>query len=79
MIIIIIVIIMLSEKGLGNEIGIFNFFPDSDARWRHELNHPVPNEVICGHLCSYFLYSMRKCNKDFNTVLDEIYKSRVTE
>ena len=25
---------MLSEKGLGNEIGIFDFFPDSDARWR---------------------------------------------
>ena len=31
-----------------------------------------PNEVICGHLCLYFLYIMRKCNKDFNTVLDGI-------
>ena len=32
-----------------------------------------PNEVICGHLCLYFLYRMRKCKQDFYTVLGELY------
>ena len=50
-----------------------------EPRFYNSFVFQKPNEVICGHLCLYFLYSMRKCNKDFNTVLDEIYKSRVTE
>ena len=31
------------------------------------------NEVVCGHLCLYFLYRMLYCKQDFNTVLDELY------
>jgi len=50
-----------------------------EPRFYNSFMFQKPNEVICGHLCLYFLYSMRECNKDFNTVLDEIYKSRVTE
>ena len=30
-------------------------------------------EVICGHLCLYFLYRMCNCKIDFYTVLDELY------
>ena len=50
-----------------------------EPRFYNSFVFQKPNEVICGHLCLYFLYSMRKCNKDFNTVLDRIYKSRKTE
>ena len=50
-----------------------------EPRFYNSFVFQKPNEVICGQLCLYFLYRMRKCNKDFCTVLDEIYKSRVTE
>ena len=50
-----------------------------EPRYYNSFVFQKPNEVICGQLCLYFLYRMRKCNKDFCTVLDEIYKSRVTE
>ena len=50
-----------------------------EPRYYNSFVFQKPNEVICGHLCVYFLYRMRKCNKDFNTVLDEVYKSRVSE
>ena len=50
-----------------------------ESRFYNSFVFQKPNEVICGHLCIYFLYSMRKCNKDFCTVLDEIYKCRVSE
>ena len=50
-----------------------------EPRFYNSFEFQKPNEVICGHLCLYFLYRMRKCKSDFNTVLDEIYRSRVTE
>ena len=50
-----------------------------EPRFYNSFVFQKPSEVICGHLCIYFLYSMRKCNKDFCTVLDEIYKCRVSE
>ena len=50
-----------------------------EPRYYNSFVFQKPNEVICGRLCLYFLYRMRKCNKDFCTVLDEIYKSRVSE
>ena len=46
-----------------------------EPRFYNSFVFQKPDEVICGHLCLYFLYSMRKCNKDFNTVLDKIYES----
>ena len=45
-----------------------------EPRYYNSFVFQKPNEVICGHLCLYFLYRMRKCNTDFNTVLDEIYQ-----
>ena len=50
-----------------------------EPRYYNSFVFQKPNEVICGHLCINFFYSMRKCNKDFCTVLDEIYKCRVSE
>ena len=50
-----------------------------EPRFYNSFEFQKHNEVICGHLCLYFLYSMCKCKQDFNTVLDEIYKSREIE
>ena len=50
-----------------------------EPRYYNSFVFQKPNEVICGHLCLYFLYRMCKCEQHFNTVLDKICKSRVTE
>ena len=42
-------------------------------RFYNSFEIQKPNEVICGHLCLYFLYRMRNCKQDFYTVLDELY------
>ena len=42
-------------------------------RFYNSFQFQKPNEVICGHLCLYFLYRMRNCKQDFYTVLDELY------
>ena len=42
-------------------------------RFYNSFEFQKPNEVICGHLCLYFLYRMRNCKQDFYTVLDELY------
>ena len=50
-----------------------------EPRYNNSFVFQKTNEVICGHLCIYLLYRMRECEKDFCTVLDEIYRSRATE
>ena len=44
-----------------------------EPRFYNTFEFQKPNEVICGHLCLYFLYRMRNCKRDFFTVLDELY------
>ena len=44
-----------------------------EPRFYNSFEFQKPNEVICGHLCLYFLYRMRCCKQDFYTVLDELY------
>ena len=45
-----------------------------EPRFYNTFEIRKPNEVICGHLCLYFLYRMRNCQKDFFTVLDGLYE-----
>ena len=44
-----------------------------EPRFYNSFEFQKPNEVICGHLCLYFLYRMRRCKQDFYKVLDELY------
>ena len=44
-----------------------------EPRFYNSFEFQKPNEVICGHLCLYFLYRMRYCKQDFYSVLDELY------
>ena len=44
-----------------------------EPRFYNSLEFQKPNEVICGHLCLYYLYRMRNFKTDFYTVLDELY------
>ena len=44
-----------------------------EPRFYNSFEFQKPNEVICGHLCLYFLYRMRCCKQDFYKVLDELY------
>ena len=44
-----------------------------EPRFYNSFEFQIPNEVICGHLCLYFLYRMRYCKQDFSSVLDELY------
>ena len=46
----------------------------NEPRFYNTFEIQKPNEIICGHLCLYFLYRMRNCKKDFFTVLDELYE-----
>ena len=45
----------------------------NEPRFYNSFEFQEPNEVICGHLCLYFLYRMRCCKQDFYKVLDELY------
>ena len=45
-----------------------------EPRFYNSFVFQKPNEVICGHMCLYFLYRMRYCEQDFYSVLDELYK-----
>ena len=44
-----------------------------EPRFYNSFEFQKPNEVVCGHLCLYFLYRMRYCKQDFYSVLDELY------
>jgi hypothetical protein len=44
-----------------------------EPRFYNSFEFQKPNEVICGHMCLYFLYRMRYCKQDFYSVLDELY------
>ena len=44
-----------------------------ELRFYNSFVFQKPNEVICGHMCLYFLYKMRYCKQDFYSVLDELY------
>ena len=44
-----------------------------EPRFYNSFEFQKPNEVICGHLCLYFLHRMRYCKQDFYSVLDELY------
>ena len=44
-----------------------------EPRFYNSFEFQKPNEVICGHLCLYFLYRMRCCEQDFYKVSDELY------
>ena len=44
-----------------------------EPRFYNSFVFQKPNEVICGHMCLYFLYRMRYCKQDFYSVLDELY------
>ena len=50
-----------------------------EPRYYNSFEFQKPNEVICGHLCLYFLYRMRKCKQDFYTVLDDLYREMNNE
>ena len=43
-----------------------------EPRFYNSFESQKSNEVICGHLWLYFLYRMRYCKQDSNTVLDEL-------
>ena len=44
-----------------------------EPRYYNTFVFQKPNEVLCGHMCLYFLYRMRYCEQDFYSVLDELY------
>ena len=44
-----------------------------EPKFYNSFEFQKPNEVICGHLCLYFLHRMRYCKQDFYSVLDELY------
>ena len=39
-----------------------------EPRFYISFEFQKPNEVICGHLCLYFLHRIRYCEQDFFTV-----------
>ena len=44
-----------------------------DLRFHSLFEFQKPNEVICRHLCLYFLHRKRYGKQDFYTVLNELY------